>query len=209
MLTLIIREIEDNRAFFILAIIIALIFCAFYVSEQYYDKDSKAGTITTLIFIFTFFGMFVTCGMGASQMYWDRMKKISALLSTLAVTRNQIFTARVISGVLLIIVGFLPAIATIWFASNLTAEERFLRTIISPETGILIFLFYFACYGIGLQSGWVSNKLMPTIGALGFSFILSKLVWTKGFGWDCYVILILLIVCCLLRAWRTFSKAAF
>ena len=53
-------------------------------------------------------GIFIFCGLGAAQMYWDRMKKISALLTTLPVTRNKIFAARITAGILAVVIGFLP-----------------------------------------------------------------------------------------------------
>ena len=53
------------------------------------------------------------CAMGAAQMYWDKTKKISALLATLGGYSRQIFTARVIAGFLLVLIGFIPIAETI------------------------------------------------------------------------------------------------
>jgi hypothetical protein len=151
------------------------------------------------------------CAMGATQMYWDKTKKFSALLATLAVNRGQIFTARVIAGFLLVLIGFIPIAGAIISAVSKTAAPfPFL-----PNHGlyyeILIpaLLLGFACYCVGLQAGWTSNRVTAILGALGLNVILIPVILIKGFGWEIYVILIFLIAACLVRAWYKFSTAAF
>jgi hypothetical protein len=207
MLTLIKREIEDNYVFFIGTLLLTLIFSVIFVWQVYYDHSSDALLIGTSVWN-AILGVLIFCGLGAAQMYWDRMKKISALLATLAVTRNQIFTARVIAGFLLVIIGLLP-IAAVTINTVLTTPlaPGSLARLIYPEAVIPVFLLGFACYCIGLQAGWTSNRIMPTLGSLAMSIILYTGVLIKGFGWEIYAILVLLIAACLIRAWRTFSTA--
>ena len=100
MFTLILREIEDNWVFLLAAALLACVF-SFLMGWQIYSVNgSNEGTVIVVLIAETQYGgMFVFCGLGASEMYWDRIKKISALLATLPVTRNQIFTARIATGV--------------------------------------------------------------------------------------------------------------
>ncbi|MCJ7778769.1 MAG: hypothetical protein MUP16_10690 [Sedimentisphaerales bacterium] len=211
MLTLIMREIEDSRVFFIAAIIIALIFSVFFVYQQFYDGKYESvivhfGALISVLLVMVF------CAMGAAQMYWDRTKKISALLATLAVNRGQIFTARVIAGILLVLIGFVPIAETIITA--ITADTMINESFPPIHRGIYFailvpaFLLGFASYCIGLQAGWTSNKVTPTLGSLGLSFILIPAILIKGFGWEIYAILILFIAACLIRAWFKFSRSA-
>jgi hypothetical protein len=206
MFTLIIREIEDNRVFFIAAVLLAVIFGVLFVYEQFYDQ-----TYNVVIKLGTFISIPMTmafCAMGATQMYWDKTKKISALLATLAVNRVQIFTARVIAGFLLVLIGFIPIAGAI--ISAVSKPKVFL-----PSHGlyyeILIpsLLLGFACYCVGLQTGWTSNRVTAILGALGLSVILIPVIIIKGFGLEIYAILIFLIAACLIRAWYKFSTAAF
>ena len=208
MLTLIIREIEDNRVFFIAAVILAVIFSVLFVYQQFYDDKYEDlvigfGSMISIPMILGF------CAMGAAQMYWDRTKKISALLATLTVNRNQIFAARVIAGILLVIIGFVPiAGAIITAVSNELGAKMPIHSGLYPEILIPVLLLGFACYCVGLQAGWTSNRIIPTLGALGLSFFSISVILIKGFGWEIYAILISFIAACLIRAWYKFSTAA-
>jgi len=209
MFTLIIREIEDNRVFFIAAAIVAAIFSASFIYGQFYgiEKDEHvtvpaitilSGTMISIPMAIAF------CAMGVAQMYMDKTKKVSSLLATLAVTRKHIFIARVIAGFLLVLIGFVPiAETTIMAVSKSNVSSGLCFEIIIPA-----FLLGFACYCIGLQAGWTSNKVTPTLSALGLSVVLIPVVLIKGFGWEIYAILVLLIAACLIRAWLRFSTAA-
>ncbi len=69
MFTLIIREIEDNRVFFIAAVILAVIFGALIVYQQFYDEKYESFIIPFGLMISVPLGM-AFCAMGATQMYW-------------------------------------------------------------------------------------------------------------------------------------------
>ena len=208
MFTLIKREIEDNYVFFIGALLLSVVFGAIFIWALYYGESDDGPFIGVPVWN-SILGMLIFCGMGAAQMYWDRTKKISALLATLTVTRNQIFIARVIAGFLLVIVGLAPlAGVTVTAALTRTADMSHSVRLLYPEVSIPVFLLGFACYCIGLQAGWTSNRIAPTLGSLVMSIILITVILIKGFGWEIYAILILLIAACLIRAWRTFLSAA-
>jgi hypothetical protein len=207
MFTLIIREIEDNRVFFFAAVIPAVIFGALFVYEQFYDQ-----TYNVVIGL----GMFISipmamafCAMGSTQMYWDKTKKISALLATLAVNRGQIFTARVIAGFLLVLIGFVPIAGAIISAVSKPGVSFPPNHGLYYEILIPAILLGFACYCVGLQAGWTSNRVTAILGALGLNIILIPVIIIKGFGLEIYAILIFLIAACLIRAWYKFSTAAF
>ncbi|MGD0078753.1 MAG: hypothetical protein ABSB91_09065 [Sedimentisphaerales bacterium] len=210
MLTLIKREIEDNRMFFIAAAGLAVIFgvllvCRQVYHEEKYYKDIILG-LGAVILIPVTIGFYA---MGAAQMYWDRMKKVSALLATLAVTRNQIFTARVIAGFLLVIIGFIPlAVTIIAWLSGYGVVKTPVREGLYFEMVIPVFLFEVACYCIGLQAGWTSNKAVPVLGAMGLGLLFLTVIIIKGLAWEVYAIPVLIIAVCLMRAWNKFSRAA-
>jgi len=208
MFTLIIREIEDNRVFFIAAVLLAVVFGVLFVYEQFYGEKYES-VIIPFGFAISIPMAMAFCAMGATQMYWDKTKKISALLATLAVNRGQIFTARVIAGFLLVLIGFIP------IAGAIISAVSKLNVSFLPHHGlyyeILIpsLLLGFACYCIGLQAGWTSNRVTAILGALGLNVILIPVIIIKGFGLEIYAILIFLIAACLIRAWYKFSTAAF
>jgi len=212
MFTLILREIEDNWVFFVAAALLACAFSFLIGWQMYYINGNSSEALIIMFIANAFCGIFVFCGLGASQMYWDKMKKISALLTTLPVTRNQIFTARITVGLLAVVIGFVPVVITTTVVSNLIETSS--TNNFGPSYGlsagiwIPIFLLCIATYCIGLQAGWTSSKIVPTLGSLFLSLILVGVIGIKGFELDAYLILIPFIACCVFRAWRTFSTAA-
>jgi hypothetical protein len=212
MFTLILREIEDNWVFLVAAAILACAFSFLIGWQMYSVNGSNEGSSIVVLIANAVCGIFIFCGLGAAQMYWDRMKRISALLATLPVTRNQIFTARIAAGGLAVVMGFLPTVGTMMVVSGMVESSSIagVGPVNAPVAGIwiLIFLLCVASYCVGLQTGWTSNRIMPTLGSLLLSMILTCVIWIKGFELDAYLILISFIACCLFRAWRTFSTAA-
>lgn len=212
MLTLLKREIEDNWVFFLAAVILAFACSLFIAWQLYYVKANDEESFVTLLMMNAICGMLIFCGLGAAQMYWDRTRKVSALLATLAVTRNKIFVARILAGALVVVVGFLPGVWTMTFVLKMvepTTGVKYWQVYgFTPEIWIPFLLFCFGSYCVGMQGGWTSNKIMPTLGAMLLSFILFGVIIIKGFELDAYLILIPFIVFCLLRAWRVFSTTA-
>jgi len=194
MFTLIQREIEDHLVYFIGAGIISAILVVISILVVF--EDNPVGPV---FFVFPLIPaaivvMFGLCGMGVSQMYTDRSRRISAFLSTLPVTRDQILTARIITGILAILTFLMP----------LTITAVVLRGLFSPpipmypglifDLFIVIFLMSFACYCLGLQTGWTSNKVIPTLGGLVLALVLFTLILVKGFGLHVVAILVLFII---------------
>jgi hypothetical protein len=209
MLTLIKREIEDNYVFFLLALILSSVISILIGYDFYYSQKISVFTLTVSIWMSGLAGIFVFCAMGSSQMYNDRTKKISALLATLAVTRKKIFIARVLSGILAILVFALPAIGTITVGLGMIEPQM---PFYKPGVFVLwipVVLSCLAGYCLGLQTGWTLNKIIPSLGALSLISGLVGLVIIKGPSKDLYPILVLLIICSLLRAWRKYLTAAF
>ena len=206
MFTLIAREIEDNHVFFIPAAIVAAIFSALFVYEQFYGDEIYKFLIGVGIVVLPIPSAIAFCAMGAS---WDKTKKVSALLATLAVTRKHIFIARVIAGFLLVLIGFVPIVEAIIMAvSKTNVKLPPVHSGLYFEIIIPALLLGFACYCVGLQAGWTSNKVTPALMAFGLGSILIPVILIKGFGWEIYAILVFLIAACLVRAWYRFSTAA-
>jgi hypothetical protein len=209
MLTLIKREIEDNRMFFIAAAGLSVIFGVLLVCQKGYDERYTGiilglGAMTLIPITIGFYAM------GAAQMYLDRIKKISALLATLAVTRGRIFTARVIAGFLLVVIGFVPlAVTIVTWLSSYDIVKAPVRGELYFETITPVFLFEVACYCIGLQAGWTSNKVVPIVGGVGLGLLFLTAIIIKGLAWEVFAIPVLIIAACLIRAWYKFSRAAF
>jgi len=208
MFTLIKREIEDHIAYFIGAIILSAVLTALLTSAIYYDDPDER-----LVFIGLSIPVIVVLiigfsGMGVSQMYTDRSRKISAFLSGLPVTRAKILAARIITGILAILIVILPQIITAKLLCNLFAPPIPIVSKIIFDISIVTFLTAFACYCLGLQTGWTSSRITPTLGGLVLTCILVPLILIKGFGLHIKVILVLFIFASLICIWQKFKSTA-
>ena len=208
MFTLIRREIRDHIAYFIAAvifsaIIIALLTAATYNLDWGGSVVLEAFSVPILVVLVLGFS-----AMGVTQMYLDRNRKISAFLSVLPVTRNRILAARIIAGLLAILIVLVPVTiaATVLvrlFEPPIPVSSGYIDEILTT-----VFLMAFACYCLGLLTGWTANKIAPTFGALGLNLVLVSLVFVKGFGPDIKFLLVLVIVACLVRTWHKFMSTS-
>ena len=171
MFTLIKREIWDHIVYFIVAAVLSVIFIfisIIVISQYESSRRSNYGGVDT--------GMFTVgvgmptvaiviigfCGLGTAQMYLDRTRKISAFLSTLAVSRDRILLARIITGILVILTLLLPLTIAVMTLFRLYAPPVLFNPGMVFEIFTAAFLMAFACYCIGLQTVWNSGKVAPT-----------------------------------------------
>ncbi len=209
MFTLIKREIQDHIAYFIGAAVFSAVFIiiSVYLIHNYDPRNPEVfiigfGVPTVTIAIIAF------CAMGATQMYLDRTRKISALLSTLAVSRNRILLARIITGILAILTLLVPLTIAVVILLRLYAPPVLMYPGMVFEISVVVFLMVFACYCLGLQTGWNSGKIIPTLGGITLTCIFVPLIFVKGFGLHIVVILVLFIVASLIRTWHTFMTTS-
>jgi len=214
MFALIKREIRDHIVYLILAASLAVIFILVsfsiiskfeYITEARYDLVGVPVGVGVPAVTIVIIGI---CGLGAAQMYSDKTRKISAFLSTLAVSRGRILLARIITGILVILTLLVPLAITAVILLRLYVPPVLIYPGMVFEIFVTVFLMAFACYCIGLQIGWNSNAVTPTLGALFLTGILVPLIIVKGFGLQIVVILVLFIIASLIRTWHTFMTTS-
>ena len=208
MLTLIRREIRDHIVYFIATVVFSAILVAFltvarYSVDLFGSAILDALSIPLLVVLALGFS-----AMGVTQMYLDRNRKISAFLSVLPVTRNRILTARIIAGLLAILIVLVPLVIAVKVLERILAPPIPVSSSHIAEILATVYLMAFACYCLGLLTGWTANKVAPTIGALGLNLVLVSLVFVKGFGPDINFLLVLVIVACLIRTWHKFISTS-
>ena len=208
MLTLIRREIRDHIVYFIAAVVFSAILIAFLTAAMY-NLDwvgsvvFEALSVPILIILVLGFS-----AMGVTQMYLDRNRRISAFLSALPVTRSRILTARIVTGLLAILIVLVPLAITAIVLGRLTGPPIPISSGHIADILTTVFLMTFACYCLGLLTGWTANKIAPTFGALGLNLVLVSLVFVKGFGPNIKFLLVLVIVACLIRTWHKFMSTS-
>jgi hypothetical protein len=207
MFTLIKREFEDNIAYFLGAAIVSVTLSVSFISAVYnyapnelpiYSVGLSIPLVVVLIIGFP--------AMGATQMYTDRTRRISAFLLGLPATRARLFAARIIVGILAILIALLPLIVTATVLWRLRMPPIPIFAGLIFDISVTAFLMAFACYCLGLQTGWTSSRLTPTLGGLALTFVLIPVILVKGFGLPVAVMLILFIAASLVRAWQKFTS---
>jgi len=204
-LSLIGREIRDHIVFVLAPFVVGVSMMALAIHQSL--KESGLSFIAPLIpmmclCVFTF------CILGATQMYGDRVNKVSALLGTLAVTRNRILVARVLVGLLTVLATIVPLVVVVLVLMRLflPGAEFWYRMI--AEISVTLALAGFACYCVGLLVGWTTSRVWLIAGNMLLVSVLLSLLYIKGFGPDVMAVLLLCIVAMLLRTWQTFTSAS-
>ncbi len=207
LLKLIKNEIHDYIAYFFGTLTFSVILIGISISIIYNYKSVELplfsiglGILVITIVILGF------CVMGAIQMYTDRTRNISAFLLTLPVRRGEILIARIVTGFLAILTFFVPATIAVVFLSRLLIHPIPMYDGMVFEISESVLLMAFACYCLGLQTGWSSNKVTHRLGGLVLTFILVPLIVVKGFGYHSNIILILLIIASLVRIRHKFMS---
>ncbi len=205
MLTLICREVRDHAIYlagmlFVTAVMILLLILTAYQGLQVAILLPVAVLISGL--------MLGLCGLGGAQMYTDRAHRISPLLATLAVTRSRILAARILVGVLALLLALVPVLVatTILLRAFLPPPEFYGRMLV--EVSLTVLLTGLACYCLGLLVGWSTNAVWRLAGGVLVPALLISFVWIKGAGPDVMVLLLLLIAATLLRIWHSFTSAS-
>jgi len=209
MLALIKREIQDHIVYFIGAIVASALLVVVLVEEVFnYDSRNPAVGTTSLGVVLSGIVALGICGMGAAQMYMDKTRRISAFISTLAVSRSRILLARIVAGIVVILILLVPLAVTASILVRIFTPPIPLYSDMIFEIFTATFLLALGGYSIGLQTGWNSSAVTPTLGGLGLTCIFVPLVVVKGFGPEIMVILALFIGASLLRTWHKFSSTS-
>ncbi len=208
MYALIKREIHDHVIYFIAAVICSAVLISLLTAAAYNLNQWKFGAylgFTAPAVLMLVLGL---AAMGASQMYTDRNRKVSAFLSALPVTRGSIFTARVITGVLVIVTALVPVALAAAILSRPLGPP--IPIFAEPIADIFTtaFLMALACYCMGLLTGWTGIKVIPSFGGLGLTLVLVSVIFVKGFGLHAKLLLVVIIAASLTRTWRKYMSTA-
>jgi hypothetical protein len=209
MFTLIKREIEDHIAYFLGAAILSstLVVLSIWAAYNYGPEEAPLYPIGLSIPVIVILVIGFPA-MGATQMYTDRTRKVSAFLSALPVTRGRILVARIITGILAILTVLAPLTITSLVLWHLLVPPVPIYPGLIFDMFVTALLMAFACYCLGLLTGWASNKVTPTLAGLALTFVLIPLIMVKGFGLHTTVILVLFIIASLIRIWQKFMSTA-
>ncbi len=205
MLRLIAREIYDHNVYFGICCVLSAIAVGALIWMIVYGVAGGGVLIACTMAGLLFHGLGV---LGAAQMCGDRANRISTLLSIQAVTRGRILTARVLTGIVTVLITLIPMLvaSVVLFRLNGPPVEFYSRTLWSIS--IVLALTGLACHGMGLLIGWTGSKSRLIVGFLCLMLLLVSLVAIKGFGPSAIVLLAVLILAAWGRIWHTFTSTS-
>jgi hypothetical protein len=146
--------------------------------------------------------------LGTAQMCGDRANRVSTLLSTQAVTRNHILVARILAGVVALLVAMVPGLVACVLLLRLRFSPLDFYSRMIWDVSIVLTLLGLACHGAGLLIGWTNSKAKVMAGFTCLLLLLASLVVIKGFGLSAMLVLALAIAVFWGRTWHTFTSAS-
>jgi len=205
MLALIKREIRDHILYFLAAIVFSAILVGLQTvwAYNFYAELTSIyfGMITVPTVTILVLGL---AGMGVSQMYTDKNRKISAFLTSMPVTRGHIFAAKVVTGLLVILIVLGPAVIAVVTLNSILGPPIPAYGKLITDIFTTVFLTAIACYSLGLLTGWTTSRVIPSCSGLGLTALLVTMIIIKGFGLEIQLLLVLIIAASLTRTWRKF-----
>ena len=206
MLTLIRREFHDHLIYPLGSCTVSALAVAVMIYASFSGAQPLAAIIfPSLLLLISFVGF---SGLGTAQMYGDRANRISALLSTLAVTRHRILTARILVGILTVLLATVPVFVTAAILLRMfVPPPDFYRPMV-VEISLTAILLGIACYSVGLLVGWTTSRAWLFVGNLLLLALSASLIAVKGFGPEAMLLLVIFIAAVLGCTWHKFTSAS-
>jgi hypothetical protein len=205
MLTLIRREIRDNSLYVLTPCVLSLMTVGVLVYVFLSGVRGAAIPFGGLMLLVLLLGFGV---LGAAQMYGDQTRRISSLMTTLATTRDRIFAARVLVGVLAVLAALGPIIlAGVILLQLYLPPFAFYRGMV-VEISATTLLAGLTCYAVGLLAGGMTSRAGVLAGTLGLLTLCVSLLAVKGFGPEAMLVLAALSAALLVRGRHQFTVAS-
>jgi len=205
MLKLIAREICDHSVYFGVCCVLSAVIVATLICMIVYGIVGAGVLIACMVAGLLFLGF---GALGVGQMYADRANRVSTFLSTQAVTRNRILVARILVGVLTVVVTLVPALVSGIILLTLKKPPLEFYSQMVWDICAVLLLMGLACHSMGLLVGWTGSKARLFVGLLCLMLLLPALVVVKGFGPATAALLALLILVVWGRVWHVFTSAS-
>jgi len=196
---------------FLLAVILAGICEAVVVSGFLRTETQFApvGIPRAVYLIFPFFLIslsLLATGMGGVQMYADKSKKVCAFLGTLSVTRRKLLSAKMLVGVIWLLVALLPLIAAELFLFRVRPRLIPVDYSLLVRMYIVTALCGLSCYLLGSNLGLGKNRKVAVPAGVILCLILISLIVIKGFGVESMFIFGITSAVLAVRQWNVFMS---
>jgi ABC-type transport system involved in multi-copper enzyme maturation permease subunit len=207
MFTLIKREVEDRAGMFMMGVAfaaVAMLPLLFHFNENLNplnDVSFLSGFVIGLIGI----NIGAIC-LGVLQVKSDR-KSMSFLMT--AVSRTRIFWAKVIAGVIWILLVTVPLFVLTWSFTNNRPLANPGIFVIVQNLFITSVLTGMACYGLGLYKGAGKSTVYGIVSGAVMAAAVLFMVFVKGYGCAIWTIAAIIALTSLWGAWYKIRTSSF
>ncbi len=202
--TLIKRQIIDNAIYFVVALVVSFVLIIATISIVLTEDRRRLSPYAIALLlaapILFCMGSYVV---GLIQTYADRTNGITAMLSVLPVSRDRILLARLVVGVIVILMVSVPLTIVGIVLWKLLGPPSWLFHDWIADAFFGIILTTFGCYCLGLYAGGITKTFTASLCALPLTIILPLLVVIKGFDGPLLIILVPFVALSLTRCWKS------
>jgi hypothetical protein len=189
------RQMIDNAAYLVPAVVFSLVFVPAVVIIVLMDESTAPSLHAVAVFVaLPVFICLGSCALGIVQAHGDRVNGISALLSTLPVTRFEIHCVRVAVGIFLILVALVPLALAATILWQVVRPPAWLVRDWRGDVFSGMLLVALASYSLGLSAGTRARTLLRAFGVMPLPILLVLLIVAKGFGWPLLCVLLVILV---------------
>ena len=198
--TLIKRQIVDNAAFFLAAVIFSVVLVIAIVSIAFSEDITYLSSYTIMLIIFgpVLFGI-GSYILGLVQVHSDKNRGVTAVLSVLPVTPGRILFARLVTGSLIILTLLGPPAITGAILWKFLGPPEWLFHNWLGDVFIGLALSSLACYCLGLYVARRAGTFASALRGLLLVPIIMLLIVIKGFDQPLLVVLLPFLAVSLFR----------
>jgi hypothetical protein len=148
------RQMTDNAAYLVQAVIFSLVFVPAVVTVVLTDEVAAPSLHAVAVFVAlpVLIGL-CSCTLGIAQTHTDQTSGISPLLSTLPVTRCEILCVRLTVGIVIILISLTPLAAVSVILWQVVRPPAWLVRDWCADVCSGLFLVALVSYGLGLSVG--------------------------------------------------------
>jgi len=205
--TLIKRQIVDNAAFFLAAIIFSVVLVIAIISITFSEDITYLSSYTIILIISgpVLFGI-GSYILGLVQVHSDKNRGVTAVLSVLPVTSGRILFARLVVGTLIILTLLGPLAITGAVLWKFLGPPAWLFHNWLGDVFIGLALTSLACYCLGLYAARRDGTLASALRVLLLVPIIMLLIVIKGFDRPLLAVLLPFLAVSLFRCWKQDSN---
>jgi hypothetical protein len=198
------RQMIDNAAYLVPALAFPLAFIPAIVivvlTAEFTAPSLHAVAVFVALPVLVGLG---SCTLGIVQTRGDRVNGVSELLSILAVSRYQVFCARLAVGIAFLLIALVPLMLAGSILWRFVGPPAWLVHDWQADVFAGMGLLALTPYCLGFSAGTRARTSLRAFAAAPLALLLVLLVVVKGFGWPLLSVLLVILVAFILESVRS------